>query len=77
MVFRFPKAWGAFVPLPATPGLTAWISYSAKVPPAKAGSCPRKASSKLGDRYALLHLPHAAALTWVISLVINNGSIRN
>lgn len=77
MLFHFPKAWGAFAPLPATPGLTAWISYSAKVPPAKAGSGPGKASSKLGNRYPLLHLPHAAALTCVISLIINNGSIQN
>lgn len=77
MLFHFPKGWGAFAPLPATPGLTAWISYSAKVPPARAGRCPGKPSSKLGNRYALLHLPHAAALTCVVSLVINNSSTQN
>lgn len=84
MLFHFPKAWRAFAPSPATPGLAALLSltyllipYSAKVPPTKAGSDPGKPSSKLGNRYALLHLPHAAALTCAISLVINNGSIQH
>lgn len=45
MLFHFPKGQGIFAPMPATSRMTAWISYSAKVPPAKVGNCPGKPSS--------------------------------
>lgn len=41
--FTFPRR-GESAPMPATSQMTAWISYSAKVPPAKVGNSPGKPS---------------------------------
>lgn len=75
MLFHFPKDQGVFAPMTATSQMTAWISYSAKVPPAKAGKGPGKPQlHELRNKYSRLHLPHSSILTRIICPVINNSS---
>lgn len=56
MLFHLPEDRGVFAPMPDTSRMTAWISYSAKVRPAKVGNCPGKCSfrSSVTDTHACI-----------------------
>jgi len=56
MLFHFPKDRGGFAPMPDTSRTTAWISYSAKARPAKAGNGPAKPgfTSSVTDTHACI-----------------------